>query len=140
MTMRFAAAFLFLGAMLAVTSYSDAQQRGGQPGQPGQKGGFGKGGFGKGGFGGFGQIGQILSTGLQDTLKMTDDQKKQLADLQKDVDAKLAKILTEDQQKQLKELKEQRPMGGFGGGGFGKGGFGKGDKGNPPPKKDPPQE
>src|SRR3954451_6964442 len=96
--MRFVAAFLFLGAMLAVTTYSEAQQ----PGQPGQKGKgqFGKGGGGGGGFGGFagfGQIGQILSTNMQDTLKMTDDQKKQLADLQKDVDAKLAKILTEDQ-------------------------------------------
>ena len=42
-------------------------------------------------------------------LKLTDDQKTQVAELQKEVDAKLAKILTADQQKQLKEMRNRRP-------------------------------
>jgi hypothetical protein len=61
------------------------------------------------GFGGPPQPGQILPDRLQETLKLTDDQKKQVADLQKEVDAKLAKILTADQQKQLKEMRNRRP-------------------------------
>jgi len=65
-------------------------------------GGFGPGG---GGFGpGGGQPGQILSTRVQDTLKLTDEQKKKLEELQKDLDSKLEKILTEDQKKQLKDM------------------------------------
>ncbi len=64
---------------------------------------------GSGGFGGPPQPGQILPDRLQEMLKLTDEQKKQVADLQKDVDAKLAKILTEDQQKQLKEMRNRRP-------------------------------
>jgi hypothetical protein len=61
------------------------------------------------------------------------------------VDAKLDKILTEEQRKQLKEMKDRRPGGGFGfpgGPGGGPGGPGekgggpgeKGKGGNPPPK------
>ena len=42
---------------------------------------------------------------------MSDEQKKQLEGFQKEVSAKLEKLLTEDQQKQLKESR-----GGFGGG------------------------
>jgi hypothetical protein len=75
---------------------------------PGRRPGrFGPGG--PGGFGGAPQPGQILPDRLQETLKLTDDQKKQVADLQKEVDAKLAKILTEDQQRQLKEMRNRRP-------------------------------
>jgi hypothetical protein len=127
--MRLLSGLLFVAGMLAVTSFTAAQP----PGQPGKGG--------KGGFGGFVRTapGTILSTTIQETLKMTDAQKKDLEALQKEVDEKLAKILTEDQQKQFKELKESR--GGFGGGGFGgkggdgKGGFGgKGGKGGFPGK------
>jgi Spy/CpxP family protein refolding chaperone len=89
---------------------------------PGGPGGFpgGPGGFpgGPGGFGGFGgppQPGTVLTAPVQDTLKLSDDQKKQLADLQKDVDTKLDKILTDDQKKQLKDMRDRRP-GGFPGG------------------------
>ena len=57
-------------------------------------------------------------------LKLTDDQKKQVETLQKDVDEKLAKILTEDQQKHSKDVEEATVAAGFGGAG-GKGG-GKG--------------
>jgi hypothetical protein len=88
-----------------------------------------------GGPGGFGgpfsppQPGQILPQFLQDVLSMSADQKKQLEQLQKEVDARLAKILTPEQNKQLQEMRTQTggmfggpPGGGFAGppgGGFG---------------------
>jgi Spy/CpxP family protein refolding chaperone len=100
---------------------------GGGFGFPGGPGGFGAGGFpggpgGPGGFGppgGFPQPGQVLSERLQDTLKLTADQKKQLEELQKDVDGKLDKILTDDQKKQLKDMRDRRPGGAGGPGGPG---------------------
>ncbi len=86
------------------------------------------------------QPGQILPSFLQEVLKLTEDQKKQVADLQKDLDAKLAKILTEDQKKQLTEMRERGAGGKGGAGGFpgGKGGFpgGKGGEKGGFPKKD----
>jgi len=91
----------------------------------GGAGGFGGGGFG-GGFGGFPQPGQILAPFLQNQLKLSDDQKKQLEDLQKDVDAKLEKLLTDEQRKQLKDMREGAGRGGFGGRG------GPGGGGRPP--------
>jgi hypothetical protein len=84
----------------------------GDPNGPGDGPARGQGGFGPGGPGGFGgppQPGQILPDRLQEMLKLSDDQKKEVADLQKDVDARLAKILTADQQKQLKEMRNRRP-------------------------------
>jgi hypothetical protein len=78
---------------------------GGGPGGPG--GGPG----GPGGFGGPSQPGQVLSQGMQDRLKLTADQKKQLEDLQKDVDAKLNKILTDDQKKELENARQRGPGG-----------------------------
>ena len=86
----------------------------GGPGGPGGKGGDkgGKGGpGGKGGFGGGAQPGQILSPFAQEALNLTADQKKQVESLQKEVDERLAKILTDAQQAQLKEMQES----GFGG-------------------------
>jgi hypothetical protein len=67
--------------------------------------------------------GQLLASGAQDRLKLTDEQKKQLADLQKDADGKLDKLLTDGQKKQLKQMVEfargfQRGFGGPGGFGF----------------------
>lgn len=50
--------------------------------------------------------GTVLSPRVQENLKLTDEQKKQLAALQKEVDANIQKILTEEQNKQLKGLKE----------------------------------
>jgi Spy/CpxP family protein refolding chaperone len=104
---------------------------GGGPGGPGGQGGPGRGGPGGGGpggpGGGFGpggppKPGQILPPFAQETLKLTDEQKKQLADLQKDVDAKLAKILTDEQKKQLQEMRPMGPGGPGGGPGRGSGG------------------
>jgi Spy/CpxP family protein refolding chaperone len=106
---------------------------GGGPGGPG--GGFGGPG-GPGGrmggppqlFGGPPQPGQILPVFLIELLKLTSEQKTQVDELQKEVDARLAKILTEDQRKQLKEMGERGPgiigFGGPGGGPGGLGGFG----------------
>ncbi len=112
---------------------------GGRPGGggPGGPGGGGPGGGGPGGpmrgFGGFPQPGQIMAVAVQEELKLTDEQKKQVDDLQKEVDTALDKVFTDDQKKQWKEIKDNmargpggRPGGGPGGGGFGGpgGGFG----------------
>jgi enterochelin esterase-like enzyme len=82
--------------------------------------GFGPPGKGfKGGIGIFGRPGQVLSPFLQAQLKLTDQQKKDLEALQKDVDAKLAKVLTPEQMKQLQAF-GRRGLSGFGPpGGFG---------------------
>jgi hypothetical protein len=72
--------------------------------------------------------GEVLPGLVQQRLKLTAEQKKELAAFQKDVDAKLEKILTADQRKSLQEMRERPaagPAGSFGGpGGFPGGGFG----------------
>lgn len=137
--MKILARMALCGGLFAATAFAFAQQPG-QPGGGGGKGGKGggdkggKGGPGGGGFpggfggGGFGPppLGTLLPGPVADQLKMTDDQKKKVAELQKDIDAKLEKLLTADQLKQFKEMKERGPgRGGFPGGGFpgGPGGF-----------------
>jgi hypothetical protein len=65
---------------------------------------------------------------LQEQLNLTADQKKQVALLQKEVDEKLAKLLTDEQKQQLKQM---RPR--FGPGGPGRRGPGPGG----PPGEDP---
>src|SRR5207247_7436142 len=75
---------------------------------------------GRGGFGGRGgfarsQPGQVLAGPLQERLKLTAEQKKQVAEIQKDVDARLDKLLSDEQKKQLKEMREGLGRGGFGG-------------------------
>jgi hypothetical protein len=109
---------------------------GGPPG--GGPPGFGPGGGPPGGGppGGFmmgmGRPGDILPRMVQDRLKLTPEQKTALGDLQKEVDAKLDKILSSEQRTQLKELRERGP-GGFGPpGGRGRPG-GRGFGGPPPP-------
>ncbi len=61
--------------------------------------------------------GQIIATATQITLKPTGEQKTQLADLQKTVDAGLEKALTADQKERLKQIKADFARGGPGGGG-----------------------
>jgi hypothetical protein len=94
-----------------------------------------------GGFRPFGmpQPGEILANFIQDQLKLDADQKKQLAEIQKEVDAKLAKLLTADQKKSLDNLRNGKGFGfgpppGFGppGGGPGFPGGGPGGGGAPP--------
>ncbi len=54
--------------------------------------------------------GDVLPPNVQNTLQMTAAQKKELADLQKEVDSRLEKILTPEQRAQLKRMRD----GGFG--------------------------
>jgi Spy/CpxP family protein refolding chaperone len=103
----------------------------GDRGGPGGPGGGGPGGPGGGrGRGGPPQPGQVLPAQMKDQLTLTDAQKKQLADLQQDVDARLDKILTPEQKARLKEMRERGP----GGPGGGRGGPGGGGPGGPPPQ------
>jgi hypothetical protein len=73
------------------------------------------------------QPGQIFSTAMQEQLKLTAEQKKQLAEAQKEVDGQVAKILSADQKKTLQDIRSGKggpqpgkgfgpPPGGFGGG------------------------
>lgn len=137
--MRVLAAGLFVAGIIATVSFTSAQPpdggkggkggeqgKGGQPGEKGGKGG------GKGGFA-MPAPGQIMPVFMQDQLKFTDAQKKELETMQKDVDAKLDKLLTEDQKKTLKAMKDRAP-GGPGGFPGGPGGPGGAPGGNPPPK------
>jgi Spy/CpxP family protein refolding chaperone len=65
---------------------------------------------------------------VRDNLNLTDEQQKQIADLEKEMTDKLMKILTPDQQKQFEEARPPRRPGGPDGGPPGKGG---------PPPRDP---
>jgi hypothetical protein len=76
-----------------------------------------------GGFPGAGftmpQPGQILSTADQDRLKLTSEQKKKLAELQKEMDDQLDALLKDDQKKQFKQMQDfAKGTGGPPGGGF----------------------
>jgi len=117
--------------LMTLAANEPANQRGG-PGGFGPPGG--PGGFGPGGPGGGGppRMGQILPGFMQQRLNLTAAQRKQVADLQKEVDAKLAKILSAEQNEQLKEMQERGPGGGPPG--FG----GPGGPGGPPPGGFPP--
>jgi hypothetical protein len=110
------------------------------PGGFGGPGGPGRGGPGGPGFGGPPQPGQVLPSFLQDWLKLTAQQKSQIEALQKDVDGRLAKILTSEQKNQLREMR--RGFGPPGGpGGFGRPGRGGPQgRGGPPPDRDPPPD
>ncbi len=103
------------------------------PGGPGGRGPGGPGGFGGRGPGGPPRPAQVLPPFLQERLELTAEQKKQLDALQKEVDAKLDKILTAEQKKQLKEMREGFGPGGRGPGGRGPGGPGGRGAGGPPP-------
>ncbi len=106
-----------LTSLFAKESASLAQGGGGRGGPPpdrgpggGPPGGPGGPGGGRGP-GGPPQPGQILSPNLRDALNLTAQQKKQIDNLQKEVDAKLAKILTAEQQRQLREQRDRGPGG-----------------------------
>ena len=82
---------------------------GGQPGAGGRPGA--PGGAAGPGAGGRPQPGRILPDRLQERLNLTAEQKAKVADLQKDIDAKLEQILNDEQKKQLKELRDAGPPG-----------------------------
>ena len=108
--------------LLAEREYVPSRGFGGGPGGPG----------GPGGFGGPGgppmRPGEILSAPLQQRLGLSADQKAKLAELQADVDARLAKILSADQMAQLKQMRDRGP-----GGPGGPGGGRRGGPDGPPP-------
>lgn len=125
-----------LATRMAEDSAADGRQGGFGP--PGSRPDGPPDGPGRRGPGGFGPSspGQILPPFLQDNLKLTAQQRKQLDELQKVVDAKLGKILTADQKKQLKEMRERFGRSGPGGPGGPPGG--RGPDGPPPDDGDGP--
>ncbi|HWY88915.1 MAG TPA: aryl-sulfate sulfotransferase, partial [Gemmataceae bacterium] len=56
------------------------------------------------------QPGKILSAGQQDTLKLSAEQRKRMAEIQKEIDARLETLLTADQQKQLQAMRQRPPV------------------------------
>ena len=123
---RIVAGTFLLGTALFTATVLTAAQLPAERGEKGDKGG-GKGGPPGGRGGPRPPIGAIVPPHLVDELGFTDAQKKDLADLQKEVDTRLAKILTDDQKKQLAEMRDRGP--GPRGGPDGERG---GDKGGPP--------
>jgi len=99
LTLAFAASACFLNAEDGKPNPNGA----GQPPPPGQ-GGPGGGGI------------HLLPRGAKEKLKLTDDQQKQISDLEADVKSKMEKILTADQMEQLKQMRPQGPGGGKPGG------------------------
>jgi hypothetical protein len=80
----------------------------------------------------FPQPGQILSPFTRDQLKFTAEEKKQLAELQKEIDGKLDGMLQDEQKKQLKQMQDFAKSFGFPGGPPG------GPPGGGPPGGGPP--
>lgn len=85
------------------------------PGPGGGGGRFGAGGRGGRMGGGPPPLGQILPPFVQNALKLTADQKKQVADLQAEVDSKLHNILTDEQNKEFASMRARGPGRGAGG-------------------------
>lgn len=86
---------------------------------------------GPGGFRVFGPPGTILPGPVTDQLRLTEEQRKALAALQKEADEQLEKLMTEEQRKQWKEMKDRFPGGPGGPGGGFPGGPGGGFPGGP---------
>lgn len=57
-----------------------------------------------------GGIGQVLPPATQQRLQLTDEQKKQIEAIQKEVEAKVMKVLTDEQKKQLENMKKGPPI------------------------------
>jgi hypothetical protein len=76
----------------------------------------------------FPQPGQLVAAAVAERMKLTDEQKQQLAELQKEADGKLDTLLKDDQKKQLKQMQDFAK--GFAGGG--PGGGPPGGPGGPP--------
>ena len=111
--------------VLMVRERASARGKSGRFGGPGGGPGFGGPGFGPP------RPGQILPPILRQRLALTADQEKQVDALQKEVDAKLAQILTAEQRQELKQMQARGP----GGPGFGPP---PGEFGPPPGEGGPP--
>jgi hypothetical protein len=55
------------------------------------------------------QPGRILSAAQQDTLKLSPEQRKRMEEIQKEIDAKLETLLTEEQKRQLQAMRQGPP-------------------------------
>ncbi len=112
---------------LEAKEQANTRQAFGSPGGPG--GGMG------GPMGGPPGPGEVLPEMFRNRLNLTADQQSQLDELQRDVDARMSKILSDAQKSQLKQMRDRGPGGPPPGGGRpGRGG--PGGNGFPPP---PPQ-
>ena len=129
-------ATLGLICFMGLSVWSQPQDGKGGPGKEGGK-DFkkGPGGDKKGPPMGF-ELGKVLPPHIADTLELSEDQLKQIADLEKEVKAKLTKILTDGQIKKVETSRGLGKMDGKDGkdgkgkdGKDGKGKDGKGDKG-----------
>jgi len=123
-------ATLGLICFMGLSVWSQPQDGKGGPGKDGGK-DFkkGPGGDKKGPPMGF-ELGKVLPPHIADTLELSEDQLKQIADLEKDVKSKLTKILTDGQIKKVEASKGLGKMDGKEGKDKdGKGKDGKGDKG-----------
>jgi hypothetical protein len=120
----------------------DTDRKGDGKRPEGKKGGDGKGKGFPGGPGGFmaPRPGTVLPPFVVEQLKLTEAQKKKLAALQKEVDASLKLILTEEQQKQLETIRAGRPGGPGGPGGFPGGPVGPPGKRGEPGKRGAPEK
>jgi hypothetical protein len=63
------------------------------------------------------QPGKIFTPAQQETLKLSPEQKKRLEEIQKELDTRLAMLLTEEQKRQLRTMQQQVVAGGPGRGG-----------------------
>jgi hypothetical protein len=101
--------------------------------------GFGPPGGGPGGpMAGMPRLGEVfLPPIVQARLNLSSVQKTQLANLQRDVEGRLNKILNDEQKAQLKEMRDRAPAGRPGGPGFRRGG-GRPGFGAPPGPGGPP--
>ena len=119
--------------LTALAEKEHVEDRGGPGGGPGGPGGPG------GGPGGA-RPGEVLAPMFRQRLGLSAVQLKQVEELQKEVDDKLAKILTDEQRTQWKQMRERGP-GGFGGppGGGRPGGRPPGPGGGGPPPGERPE-
>ena len=128
-TGRIAMALALAG--LAAGSLSAQEEKGPPP--PPDQGQGGPGGHPPGGF-------HLLPPFAMDKLNLTEDQQKQIADLEKETKEKLDKILTPEQIKMLSEMRPPRPPGEGGRGGDRRSGSRSRGEGDQTKRQRPPSE
>jgi hypothetical protein len=123
--------------VVAATKLEAEQPQGGRRGRgegggPGGGGPGGRNGFGGRGGGGRPPLGVIMPRFVQEELTLSESQRQQVADLQKELDTKLDSILTDEQRRKYKDMKENPGRGGPNG--RGPGDRGPGDREGRPPE------
>ncbi len=82
-------------------------------------------------------LGSVIPPFARDRLGLSVEQQRQIADLEKEVKARLTSILTDEQRRQLEQIMRQGPPGASGR--RSRGGDGGGPAGAPPPDNDEPR-